>query len=103
MPIGVLAGSARWMNAIDGGDWLSSQRKAERPQVQTTFFAGTFCKHPLAMAAAHAVLTRLKQDDGALQRRLDHLTTAFAEQVNDFFLTEQVPLRINYFSSVLPL
>jgi glutamate-1-semialdehyde aminotransferase len=29
-------------------------------QAKTTFFAGTFCKHPLAMAAARAVLKYLK-------------------------------------------
>jgi len=100
MPIGVLAGRAAWLDAIDGGDWLSDARHSDRPAKQTTFFAGTFCKHPLAMAAAHAVLTKLKEDGGALQQQLDRLTADFANEVNAFFASAQVPLKVSYFSSM---
>lgn len=100
MPIGVIAGKAKFMDAIDGGDWMSNSSNAAMPKIQTTFFAGTFCKHPLAMAAAHAVLTFLKADGGALQKRLDHLTDAFVEQVNSFFREQEVPYIMRNFSSV---
>ncbi len=53
MPIGVIAGKAAYLDAIDGGTWRFGD--ASYPSAAKTFFAGTFCKHPLAMAAARAV------------------------------------------------
>ncbi|MCO7224345.1 non-ribosomal peptide synthetase/type I polyketide synthase [Pleionea sp. CnH1-48] len=100
LPIGVFGGKSKFMDAIDGGDWLSNHRKTELPETQTTFFAGTFCKHPLAMAAAHAVMTEIKRDKGAIQKRLESVTTAFVEQVNVFFAEQEVPFKLSSFSSV---
>ena len=42
------------MDGIDGGLWQYGDDSY--PRAETTFFGGTFCKHPLAMAAARAVL-----------------------------------------------
>src|SRR5262249_12998256 len=58
MPIGAVAGTARFLDGIDGGHW--SYGDASYPGATTTFFAGTFCKHPLTMAAARAVLKHLR-------------------------------------------
>ena len=54
MPIGVLAGKAKFMDALDGGMWQYGDDSF--PEVGVTFFAGTFVRHPLALAAATAVL-----------------------------------------------
>src|SRR5208282_5815402 len=59
LPIGVLAGSRRFMDALDGGMWQFGDDSF--PQVGVTFFAGTFVRHPLVMAAAHATLKYLQQ------------------------------------------
>ncbi len=60
MPIGILAGRAAFMDALDGGMWQYGDDSF--PETGVTFFAGTFVRHPLALAAAHAVLKHLKQE-----------------------------------------
>ena len=52
------------------------------PEVGVTFFAGTFVRHPLALAAARAVLLRLKEEGPELQRKLNLRTTRFVEMLN---------------------
>ena len=54
MPIGVLTGSPKFMDTLDGGFWQYGD--ASVPEAAVTVFAGTFVRHPLALAAAHAVL-----------------------------------------------
>jgi glutamate-1-semialdehyde aminotransferase len=55
LPIGVVAGSAAYMDVFDGGFWQYGD--ASYPAVDTTFSAGTFNKHPLALAAARRCST----------------------------------------------
>ncbi|NRB03144.1 MAG: amino acid adenylation domain-containing protein, partial [Rhodobacteraceae bacterium] len=62
MPIGVLAGTARFMDALDGGQWQFGDDSA--PETIPTFFAGTFVRHPLVLAAVDATLDHLA-DNGA--------------------------------------
>src|SRR5262249_24875370 len=69
MPIGVVAGQGAYMNALDGGMWRYGDDSA--PEAEQTFFSGTFCKHPLTMAAAHATLLHLKAQGPGLQERLN--------------------------------
>jgi glutamate-1-semialdehyde aminotransferase len=54
LPVGVLAGKARFMDALDGGMWQFGDDSY--PEAGVTFFAGTFVRHPLAVAAMKAVL-----------------------------------------------
>lgn len=98
MPIGVVAGKARFMDAVDGGMWRYGDDSY--PTANQTFFAGTFCKHPLAMAAAKAVLTHLKTSGPNLQRRLNEQTARFAEAVVADFTRLKAPFRINHFGSL---
>src|SRR5205085_4409087 len=65
-----------------------------------TFFAGTFCKHPLAMAAAKAVLTHLKASGPGLQKRLNQQTVHLVETMAAEFARIKAPIRINYFGSL---
>jgi len=97
MPIGVLAGSATFMDKIDGGMW--SYGDISYPNVETTFFGGTFCKHPLAMAAAGSVLKHLKMQGSDLQHQLNQRTSQFAETLNAYFDKENVPIQIVHFGS----
>ena len=66
LPIGIVAGQGRFMDALDGGKW--SYGDDSFPEIGVTFFAGTFVRHPLALAAARAVLRHLKQSGPDLQR-----------------------------------
>ena len=64
-----------------------------------TFFAGTFVRHPLALAAARAVLLRLKEEGPELQRGLNLRTTTFVESLAQCGDGLGAPVQINHFSS----
>jgi len=98
MPIGIIAGKAFYMDAIDGGMW--NYGDASSPQAQKTFFAGTFCKHPLAMAAAQAVLQYLKIQGPSLQQQLNQRTSQFVKTLNTFFAENDVPIEMANFGSL---
>ncbi|HEV7508688.1 MAG TPA: MupA/Atu3671 family FMN-dependent luciferase-like monooxygenase [Thermoanaerobaculia bacterium] len=91
LPIGVVAGSADYMDGIDGGPWRYGDDS--RPERETTFFGGTFCQHPLAMAAAKTVLTYLKDQGPGLQETLNARTARFAERLNEGFTSAGAPIR----------
>ena len=97
LPIGLLAGDAEYLDALDGGAWQYGDDSM--PSVGMTFFAGTFVRHPLALAAAHAVLTHLKTEGGELQRRLNLRTTAFVETLNARAAELRAPIAVTHFSS----
>ncbi|WP_395139624.1 amino acid adenylation domain-containing protein [Armatimonas sp.] len=60
IPVGALTGKAKFLDAFDGGQWEYGDDSF--PSVGMTFFAGTFVRNPIAMAAANAVLDRLNAD-----------------------------------------
>ncbi|MGF6709342.1 amino acid adenylation domain-containing protein [Luteibacter sp. W1I16] len=97
-PIGVIAGKRRFMDALDGGHWRFGDDST--PTVGVTYFAGTFVRHPLALAAAHAVLTHLKEHGPALQATLNAKVTAMAEELNAFCASVGAPVHVVHFSSV---
>ncbi len=69
LPIGVIAGRRPYLDAFDGGQWRYGDDSV--PEAGVTFFAGTFVRHPLAMAAAKAVLDHLQERGPALQEQLE--------------------------------
>ncbi|MFN7557105.1 MupA/Atu3671 family FMN-dependent luciferase-like monooxygenase, partial [Microcystis sp.] len=97
MPIGVVAGKAHYLDGIDGGMWRYGDKSY--PGVDRTFFGGTFGQHPLAMRTAKAVLTHLKEQGPGLQQQLNERTTSLADTLNHYFQAEEVPIRIEHFSS----
>lgn len=98
MPIGVIAGKAEYMDRIDGGMWNFGDTSS--PQVKQTFFAGTYCKHPLSMAAARAVLKYLKTQGASLQEQLNQRTSQFIQQLNSYFQEDGVPIKLSNFGSI---
>lgn len=98
LPIGVIAGKTAYLDAIDGGFWQYGDDSS--PHAEKTFFAGTFCKHPLAMAAAYAVLQHLKATGPTLQTGLNQRTTQFVHSLNQYFEADQVPIRMANFGSL---
>ncbi|MEM7116112.1 MAG: amino acid adenylation domain-containing protein [Chloroflexota bacterium] len=97
IPIGVIAGKAQFMDALDGGQWRYGD--SSEPEADLTFFAGTFIRHPLSIAAAHAVVSHLKAEGPQLQQRVNDKTTAFVNEMNLFFELVQVPIRLRHYSS----
>ena len=98
MPIGVLAGKAQYMDALDGGMWQFGDNSY--PEVGVTFFAGTFVRHPLALAAVKAVLEYFKAQGPALQQALTERTGSMVRYINDIFEKNRVPTRIENFASI---
>ena len=98
IPIGVVAGKAAFMDALDGGFW--SYGDDSYPQAETISFAGTFFKHPLAMAVAWAVLNHLKKSGSKLQEELTTKNTKLAETLNSYLEQEQTPIRVINFGSL---
>ena len=82
-PIGVVAGKAEYMDALDGGAWQFGDDSA--PEAGMTFFAGTFVRHPLALAAAKAVLHHLKDAGPSLQETLSRKVATAARAVEESF------------------
>jgi acyl transferase domain-containing protein len=97
-PIGVIAGKRRYMDALDGGGWQYGD--ASIPTVGVTYFAGTFVRHPLALAAAHAVLDHLKTAGPALQERLNTRTALLMDELNAFCAGVGAPIKLVHFASV---
>jgi len=97
MPIGILAGKARFMDALDGGTWRFGDDSV--PEVAPTFFAGTFVRHPLVLAAAKAVLLHLKEQGPALQERLGERMGGLVERLNRDLERRGLATRAEGFSS----
>lgn len=100
-PIGVMAGKREWMDALDGGAWQFGD--ASVPTVGVTYFAGTFVRHPFALAAAKAVIDEMKAKGPALQLGLNAKTDGLAAQANAFFAEAGVPLKLKHFGSLWKL
>jgi amino acid adenylation domain-containing protein len=98
LPIGALAGCAKYMDALDGGMWQYGDESS--PEVGVTFFAGTFVRHPLAMAACYAVLNHLKQAGPQLQEDLSQKAGRLVRELNALFEQGSVPSRIENFRSI---
>ncbi|UII76108.1 amino acid adenylation domain-containing protein [Flagellimonas sp. HMM57] len=96
--IGAILGDKKYMDALDGGFWNYGDDSF--PEVGVTYFAGTFVRHPLALASAKASLTFMKQQGGNLQNRLNEMTKNFALDMNSSFKTKGLPLEITYFGSL---
>jgi glutamate-1-semialdehyde aminotransferase len=97
-PIGVIAGKREYMDALDGGAWQFGDDSI--PTVGVTYFAGTFVRHPLALAAAKAVLEHMKAEGPALQQRLNARVAALADELNAFCRDVGAPIAMNQFASV---
>lgn len=97
MPIGAVAGRKGVMDTFDGGFWQYGDDSI--PTAGVTFFAGTFVRHPLAIAAAHASLSFLKAQGPALQTENNRKAGRIEEGLNSLFETHGVPFELARFGS----
>ena len=97
MPVGILAGSARFMDALDGGTWRFGDEST--PQTAPTFFAGTFVRHPVVLAAVEAVMDHLDAAGAALWVEAAALSGTTADRMNAALEARGLPALVNAYSS----
>lgn len=107
LPTGVIAGSAKYMDLIDGGTWQFDDDSL--PKSKRTGMAGTHSQNPLKIAAALAVLSEIKNRCGdssscenctCFQKDLNAKTTRIADTLNAFFREERLSVVIDTFGSL---
>ena len=97
MPIGVLAGDAHYMDALDGGDWQFGDNSS--PEAVPTFFAGTFVRHPLVLAAVDASLDHMAADGNLLWVDAARRTADLAARLSQIMTSRGLPDLIETYSS----
>ncbi|MDF3289060.1 type I polyketide synthase [Streptomyces silvisoli] len=89
LPVAAIAGKQALMDGLDGGSWGYGDQSA--PTAETTFFGGTFQKHPLAMAAANATLDYLEEHEDTVYTELNDRTARVVGALSDLFVQHDVP------------
>ncbi len=100
MPIGVIAGSARFMNSVDGGAWKFGDDSVPEYENQRTIVMGTFCHHPLTMAAAYATLSHIKAEKDTIYPEVNKKAEYFINTLNKYFEEENVPFHMVNFGTL---
>ncbi|HEU4534805.1 MAG TPA: aminotransferase class III-fold pyridoxal phosphate-dependent enzyme, partial [Polyangiaceae bacterium] len=95
--IGAIAGVRKYMDALDGGGW--NYGDASVPEVGVTYFAGTFVRHPLALAACKASLEHIRDAGPELQRRVNERNANLVAEINAFFKRAEAPYELSSCSS----
>ncbi|MCY7359050.1 MAG: aminotransferase class III-fold pyridoxal phosphate-dependent enzyme, partial [Rudanella sp.] len=98
LPIGVIAGKRAFMDALDGGHWNYGDGSV--PEIGVTYFAGTFVRHPLALAAAKASLLHMRDMGPGLQQSLTAKTNWLADTLNAIIRQHQLPMSVVHFGSL---
>ena len=98
LPIGVIAGKKEYMDALDGGNWHYGDQSI--PEIGVTYFAGTFVRHPLALAAAKASLLYMKKMGPSLQKGLNEKGKFIADNLNEEIAKRALPLTITNYGSL---
>ncbi|MCA1634307.1 MAG: amino acid adenylation domain-containing protein [Acidobacteria bacterium] len=98
LPIGVVAGAAAYMDAVDGGFWRYGDSSI--PSAEKTLIAGTYCKHPLVIETAHAILNHLRERGDSLQEGLNRHTSDLIDSLNEYCVENRIPARFVNFGSL---
>ncbi len=99
MPIGIISGKSEYMDALDGGHWEYGDEST--PTVGVTYFAGTFVRHPLALAAAQGALEILKEGGILRLQKLNRMAQEFVDDLNSFLSAEEAPIKMDNFGSLM--
>src|SRR4030095_10019526 len=86
------------LDALDAGDGRFVDDSS--PEADMTFFAGTFVRHPLALAAAKASLLHLKERGPSLQQELNEKTASMVKRLNAYFEERSAPIQLHHFGSL---
>lgn len=100
MPIGIVAGKAKFMDGVDGGMWQFGDDSVPQCNERRTLATGTFCHHGLAMSAANIILEFIKNNKDWMYDQLNNRTVGLVERLNTLFVEEEVPFRVVNFGSL---
>jgi len=98
MPIGAIAGKAKYMDALDGGPWEYGDDSV--PEVGVTYFAGTFVRHPLVLASVEATLTYLEEYGEKDLAKTNEQTLSLVTKLNEHFKAHEMPINVVHFASL---
>ncbi len=98
LPFAAIAGNSRWLDALDGGHWQYGDDSF--PEAGVTYFAGTFVRHPLALAAARATLLHIKAGGRALYQAINGRTQRMVDRINAAFAERGAPARAVHCASL---
>lgn len=98
LPVGAILGKKEYMDALDGGTWQFGDDSG--PDAGVTYFAGTFVRHPLALAAVKASLQYMKDRGPALQQGLTDKATRLAAALNGILEKHKTPMYVANFGSL---
>jgi amino acid adenylation domain-containing protein len=98
LPFAAIAGGTKWLDALDGGTWCYGDDSY--PEAGVTYFAGTFVRHPLALAAAHASLLHIKTRGRALYQEINGNTQRLIDRLNDAFAARGAPVKAVHCTSL---
>ncbi|CAH0354925.1 non-ribosomal peptide synthetase/type I polyketide synthase [Aquabacterium sp. CECT 9606] len=98
LPFAAIAGGSAWLDALDGGHWQYGDDSY--PEAGVTYFAGTFVRHPLALAAARASLLHLKQGGRQLYATLNGRTQGLVDRLNTAFAARGAPVKAVHCASL---
>ncbi|MGL4573191.1 MAG: amino acid adenylation domain-containing protein [Burkholderiaceae bacterium] len=98
LPFAAIGGSGKWLDALDGGTWQYGDDSY--PEAGVTYFAGTFVRHPLALAAARASLLHLKAGGQALYHAINARTQSLIERLNAAFAVRSAPVKAVHCASL---
>ena len=98
LPFAAIAGASQWLDALDGGHWQYGDDSY--PEAGVTYFAGTFVRHPLALAAAHASLLHIKRGGRALYQAINSRTQRMVERINSAFASRRAPVKAVHCASL---
>ncbi|MBR9861906.1 MAG: amino acid adenylation domain-containing protein [Rhodobacteraceae bacterium] len=97
MPVGVLAGDGRFLDALDGGFWTYGDDS--KPEVAPTYVAGTFVRHPLVLAAIDATLEHMENHGDRLWKDTAARAIALRKRMNAFLVSRGLPELVTGHSS----
>lgn len=98
LPIGLVAGNAAVIDAVDGGDW--NYGDASYPEVENTFSAGTFNHHPLVLASMEAVIDKVINEGDVFYPLLEQRTRKLVGTLNEHFKAHNFPISLVHFCSL---
>jgi amino acid adenylation domain-containing protein len=101
MPVGVVSGKARYMDTFDGGQWGYGDDSF--PSAPVTFFAGTFVRHPLAMASLRAMLQFFRDQPPLFWKTVNAKGDRLAGRVDRWFEDNDMPFRMPNCGSLMYL
>jgi amino acid adenylation domain-containing protein len=97
LPMSAVAGSAHFLDSVDGGPW--NYGDDSHPGGEVVYFGGTYVKHPLALAAAKTALAELERLGETGYAELNARSQRFADTLNAWFAENQVPMQVSHFGS----